>query len=549
MYKVCILSFFVSLRVEVRYMKKNLLTVTLCVAFLFSACKSSESRSVVSDTTTVASYETTEGSSEETEKTETTEESTSLSSQSSETTQPVSVPFAKNTTLSYIEYSIESHDRFICGERTVRFSYDELKVDEKKYPELAKVLKEILDPIYADLQNEFTKLQADPPKRTGLEEDDDRYMDGYGTSIWVLRNDTKFFSFVISGGCYTIDLSKNALLSFEDIVTDEVAFRNACLDAGCLPQHIADAQRCAGKILFPDYDGVYIASDPDFYDAIKIPYFGNESMFNSACFSDLPENYLFWRDIEKDPSWTIRWDIDGDGMTENIRFDREERRDSASETLNRFTIGDTKTTMIDSDRFYDDCVPSKVFLLHVGENDFLGVYFTEIDAYESIEIYALHKDRTVEFVQCIPDLSIGGPNGGYPKCIDPTGFTASQMEYIGAEFFETGRAAFDETGRFAFQDTVLELGTVWILYAQNEMTVTRVDPDTRESIGKYKLKPTEQVVFVETDKETYVMMQTITSEPGDSVYFRLKLTKEGDYEYLYEGKDIDDLFRNVFHGC
>lgn len=526
-------------------MKKNLLTVTLCVAFLFSACKSSESRSAVSDTKPVASHETTEISSE---KTEMTEESTSLSSQPSKPKEPFSVSFSKNTTLSYIDYSIEPHERYICGERTVRFSYDELKVDEKKYPELAKVLEEILDPIYADLQAEFTELQANPPKKLGLEEDEDRYFDDYGTSIWVLRNDTKFFTFVISAECYTIDLSKNALLSFEDIVTDEVAFRNACLEAGCQPQRIVDAQRCAGKMLFPDYDGVYIASDPDFYDAIKIPYFGNESMFNAACFSDLPENYLFWRDIEKDPSWTIRWDIDGDGMTENIRFDREERRDSASETLNRFTIGDTKTT-IDSDRFYDDCVPSKVFLLHVGENDFLGVYFTEIDAYESIEIYALHKDRTVEFVQCIPDLSIGGPNGGYPKCIDPAGFTASQQECIGGELFETGRAAFDETGRFAFQDTVLKLGTVWVLYAQNEMTVTRVDPDTREPIGKYKLKPTDKVVFVETDKETYVMMKTITNEPGDSVYFRLTLTKGGEHDFLFEGKDIDDLFRNVFHGC
>ena len=530
-------------------MKKNLLTVTLCVAFLFSACKSSESRSVVSDTKPVASHETTEISSETTEM---TEESTSLSSQPSKPKEPVSVSFSKNTTLSYIDYSIEPHERYICGEQTIFLSYDELKIDEKKYPELAHEIDEIMEPLYEKTKAEFVKIQADPKQTSYSGDDKDRYFDEYGMSVRVLRHDTSFFVFEIFASwrdedwysSYSIDLSKNALLSFEDIVTDEVAFRNVCLDAGCEPQEFLEIKKRAGQMLFPDYDGVYITKDLFFNEAIKIPYFGNEGMFNSACFSDLPENYLFWRDIEKDPSWTIRWDIDGDGMTENIRYDFEETDDYSKCSLNQFVIGDTKTT-IDSSRFQDDGKPIQVFFLHVGGNDFLGVVLVEVDMYSSTEIYALHKDKTVEFVECIPDLSLGV----YTGCIDPAGFVASKLIPFVGQNNGTGYAAFDENGHFAFRDKVLELDTTWIMYPKNEMTVTRVDPDTRESVGEYKLKTTDQIFYVETDGETYAIMKALTDGQGDIVYFRMKLTREDEYEFLMEGKDVDDLFRNVFHGC
>lgn len=528
-------------------MKKSLIAVSLSIVFLLSACQNKDTKSGSSETTTVISLETTEKQSEET-----TEESTSSSSQSSKTKEPVSVSFSKNTTLSYIDYSIEPHVRNICGKKTISLSYDELKIDEKKYPELAHEIDEILEPLYEKTKAEFIRIQADPKQPSDSGDDEDRYCDEYGMSVHVLRNDTSFFVFEISAtwrdenwySSYSINVAKNAVLSFEDIVTDEIAFRNVCLNAGCEPQEFLEIKNRAGEMLFPDYDGVYITKDLFFNEAIKIPYFGNEDMFNSACFSDLPENYLFQRDIEKDPSWTILWDIDGDGMTENIRYDYEETKDYNKCSLNQFVIGDTKTT-IDSSRFEDDGVPIQVFFLHVGGNDFLGIIFIEVDMYSSTEIYALHKDKTVEFVECIPDLSIGV----YAGCIDPTGFTASKLIPFVGQNNGTGYAAFDESGHFAFRDKVLELDTTWIMYPKNEMTVTRVDPDTRESVGEYNLKTTNQIVFVETDGETYTIMRTLADEQSDSVYFRMKLTKEGEYEFLMEGKNVDDLFRNVFHGC
>lgn len=543
-------------------MKRKVIAVALAMSFMLCACqKKNESRktSKPEETTVTESVsETTEKTSETT--TEPTEESSSIPTITEKTGPFEAAPKEK---LSYIDceterketmvfhsYKDKIGDGFNCL-AYYRAWYEEISLDEGKYPALAKAIDDYIAPYWEKMDSTMKQGELDFKADTSGRKQEEDYL-----HTDVLRADEKVFTvwlhdepYVTTDKIFNFDVETGSqIVLMDDVVTDKEAFIETVLlkrqeEAHKLRQDISEdairdrLQRDQVQFIL-DYSGVnLLIADIWSEDPVRISYYGHEEMLNGRFFDSIPEEYTIYFNPKED----FEWDLDGDGTTETIRFDVPLNQGDVEDII--VSVGDNKVSFA---KDLEDCDgwPFFLMLVHAHGHDFLYATMVGADSVMWQEIFEISKDEITHKGSSDLDMI-----GKFEEAFRPGKVEGRKENYLVGNVYSAGEYMIGEDGFPVPLGKEFDMGKGYCPCLGIAMEFKRIDPETGEIIGKVTLKPGTSLEPYKSDLERYETFRVLDENSDEDIYVRLEFGANGEFDRMINGRDQDEIFVNLFNGA
>ncbi|MBQ7076676.1 MAG: DUF3298 domain-containing protein [Lachnospiraceae bacterium] len=464
-----------------------------------------------------------------------------------------------------------------------RMYYEKLKLtkeDAEKYAALAKGLEDygneiggLVEETYNDCK-EFAK--DDMAQGATLEYGEyfiERYMNVCRADEHVLSAHSTFSSY--TGGAHgygadypvNFDVETGKRLEFKDVVKDldamyklvEEKVREQYADSLDMFFNFESEDPFADfksgeyeQAFLIDYDGINVIYNP--YDiaayaagqqVIKIPFKGNENLFEEKYFTDVPESYVI--EISENGDFTI--DLDGDGTEETVSLWSEYDMDSYQLNAICFYINNNEYKFEnDTTEEYLDSFEGRVFIFKTKEGKVFCYYLGRgCNDYETIAVFEIKKDGI-----SAPKFFYGGLK--YPDVIEDGSDNIvwaegciTDMEHME---FDTRTDIFGTTSVYKTYhlgaDGMPETNDeYWAFVSKVSYKVLKsikveIIDEAGNKTGERELAAGEEVTPYRTDNESILDMKD-----KDGNILRVKVTNEWPYEI--DGVEMQEIFENIIY--
>lgn len=340
--------------------------------------------------------------------------------------------------------------------------------------------------------------------------------------------------------CYNLKTSTCEEIKFDDVVTDKNAFNgllkaylaNKGFDAPAIEKYGAQVE--SGTIPFVlTYDGIFVfLAEGTHAHRVKISAIAHDDMFNLGYFGTTPKNYVLTADHES----KIYWDVNGDGKTDEITLSAPEGNYYEYDEMT-IMVNDVGTTIThdvspDLEGSYDH----EMYLAHTGNTNYIIATTYIEDDYSIQLIFRLKDDLTAEFVS---------QHFGYFKYkpYNPDNMQlACVSQFIGTSYRQATYALDEASGTFVAESTCFErFGPV--LVTKQEISGVNAYSGSKVVLGK---GTSVQVVGFDFEaKEVY--LKSLYEDENLDEKIVVSITQKGEYSYLIDGKDEQDLFIGLMY--
>lgn len=375
----------------------------------------------------------------------------------------------------------------------------------------------------------------------------------------IFRSDSQIFSFALTDARdleageflgYNYLSQSGQRLTQDDVILDREGLAQYFSELFSSPDDDEDysawvqkevADILDGKLQFTmSYDAINVIREGYSFDydyvAYKIPIIGNEQLFNLEYFGSTPNMYSIRSDIND----TITWDVDGDGVLDEIAassvYDDSQGPEAVTLTIryNNYTF--------DSNAEGVDIISyglHELLFMKLDDGNYLYVRMTAPDSFIDTYIFKI-EDNKLTYVDMFYDfLRTDG-------LIDPNCFgVAAFMDTLGSGVFYNEASVVNNNGKpdylYDYWNSIEDAVT-----CKKDIKGTVIDMDTLDRLEETTIPAGTCVrAYVYNPMTQSLIVETLTDDLDADQWVEINFQKDEDWNITVDGKNVEDMFYSI----